>query len=264
MKTSRWPLALATALAIAGCSASPPVAPSPPASIASQAPAASAARSTAATSTPAPSSPSPTPCVDVLAVETHLAGPCDHVSTEFFPTVRFRATAPWAAMLDIRDQLALGYGEMSDGLGMSLIDLENVFVRPCDAKTAKSASPVYSTKPWSPKAGVGPQELVDWLKATKLVPVSATKPVTIGGSRGLEFTVHAPTGSLERCGGYLMIADTRSPGGALVVPEKAAIRIDALDLRGLTVIVWTFAADPADLSKFAATTDTLLATLTFP
>ncbi len=242
-------------LSVVGCVGSPP----------SASPAASNSGVPSTETTASPPTPSASPCVDELRNEAPLVAGCTYQSVGFVPHVRFVADSSWTALLDIRDQVALAYGNQQDGLGMSLIDVENLFATACDAKAITNSSAVYVTTPWKESAaGKGPQEFFAWLARQRPLVMSEPHAVVIAGQPGLETTVSAPADSLAACGHWLMITDTKSPGGALGIPEKASIRIDALDAGGQTILVWVFAPDAAKIGVISGASDSLLSTLTFP
>ena len=221
-------------------------------------PPASPTPGSSSSASPPPSSPAPPvrtisePDVDAPP----LAGGTWQTAV-FAPRLRFGVPdGAWTAAVDAPRQLLLrarlpGAAPTPEYDTLAVVVIENVYVDPCLPGPAE-------TEPWD--GAQGPAAFLDWLETAMGASLGPRAPVTILGAAGLQVEFSSP--DLSGCAGNAVaISDVGAGVPFRTNLATTPVRYAVVDLLGRTVLVATWAHEPARAGAVWVAADALLATL---
>ena len=207
------------------------------------------------TPTPTPSPAASTAAMVAVGLDGTPMGAGRYRTVFFQPPFEFEVPGDhWVAAQDIprqwflRSQASAGASEGVDAL--TIVHLENVYVDPCTKGVDGG------TQPWSGDAAA----FFEWLVANAPAQLGTPEPTTLFGQPGLALELVQP--DLSSCTlGYLPITDVGRPFTTGLPGQRT--RYVAVDVDGQTLIVVTWASDPARWDALRSLGDDVLTTVTF-
>jgi hypothetical protein len=226
----------------------------------------SSATSSAAASAGAAGPSALTGCNEVLVNGFEFGGlqACRYRSIAYDVPLSFGdPTGSWLVVLDYPRYLQLNArnaeADQDNQVGLGIATVDRLMNQPCQPGDTITKP---GTTPFAPTgAGQGPTELFAWL-ASRKVPFTTPKPITIGGHTGLDATVRVPAGGMPGCPNfvYTTTVDSTPPLGQGF--GEGNWRLIALDVNGKTIAIQAW-APPERLAAFQPFVDDLLNGLRF-